>query len=383
MYQQRGGEDTVVELEGKLLQSAGHEVITAKFSNDDISGPIKKISTLLSIRKNSASIQEVINICENFRPDIVHIHNFFPLLSPAAHIAAASGTGAVVQTLHNFRLLCAGAMFLREGRICEDCLGTRGFAAIKNRCYRDSRIATSAVVAMQNATVGSKKWIASVDRFISLTEFGRDKFIEGGIPKTKITVKPNFVSEMEPGPLINNREKGALFVGRLSPEKGVKHLIAAWKAMPEVPLTIIGSGPEETWIRENAPPHVSVLGAMPREDVIERIRNARLLVFPSIWYEGFPMTIAEALASGTPILAANIGAAQEILRDGKCGALYKPNDARSLMDNVRLLLNSDLQTISSNARERFENKYSAAANLQKIEEIYADAIKNRGKRFNE
>ncbi|OUD10444.1 hypothetical protein BVC71_02785 [Marivivens niveibacter] len=378
-YKQRGGEDTVVEQEEQLLKSGDHEVKSFRFSNDSISGNIQKIITFASIQKNHKSVREVINICEEFKPDVVHIHNFFPLLSPAAHIAAAKSGAAVVQTLHNFRLLCAGAMFLRDGVVCEDCLGNSRLAAIKNSCYRDSKIASAAVVAMQRATLGSENWLSSVDKFIALTEFGKSKFIQGGLPPTKIAVKPNFVSSIDPGPPIQDRQGSALFVGRLSSEKGVRRLVEAWKSLPDVPLDIVGSGPEENWLRENAPPHVSILGAKPRNQVIEKLQNARLLVFPSIWYEGFPMTIAEALACGTPILAANIGAAHEILNDEKCGALYKSDDSLALIKNAATLLNGDLQRKSVNARERFEGLYSAETNLKLIEDIYVEAIANRNR----
>lgn len=373
-YQQQGGEDTVVEQEADLLCRAGHEVRVELFSNDSISGPLSKLRAAMSVTGNSFSARIVSKLCAEFNPDVVHIHNFFPMLSPSAHIAASNSGAAVVQTLHNYRLVCAGAMLLRDGNVCEDCLGTSGSAALRHRCYRNSVPGTAAVLLMQRATVGSERWLDNVDRLIALTDFSRDLFVEAGLPADKIFVKPNFVSGIEAGPAMGARSSGAIFVGRLSPEKGVHHLVEAWRALPDVPLTIIGDGPARKWLEANAPPHVSLIGALSRAEVIDHMRSARLLVFPSLWYEGFPMTIAEALACGTPIIAANIGAAREIVSNGGFGHLYPPGDGPALAAAVRRFFAGDMEAMSQGARARYETLYSPKRNLELLERVYAGAL---------
>lgn len=375
-YQQRGGEDTVVEQEAALLRAGGHEVNVEIVSNDAISGPVAKLRALTSAGGNRGSAQRVSALCNRLRPDVVHVHNFFPLLSPAAHIAAAASGAAVVQTLHNYRLLCAGAMFLRDGAVCEDCLGTRGGSALRNRCFRDSLPGTAAVLAMQRATVGSPPWLDAVDRFIALTEFGRSKFVANGLPADKVVVKPNFVDDTPTGPPIDERPNEMLFVGRLSKEKGVRDLVQAWSDLPEVSLKVIGAGPEEAWLRANGPENVEFLGQLPRSQVLERMRQARLLIFPSRWYEGFPMTLAESLASGTPVVAADIGAAREIVSK-EFGALFAPGDTKALAAAVRKQLSGDLQVASVSARTRYVESYSPATNLDLLEGCYRDAVRSR------
>ena len=375
-YHYRGGEDTVVDLETSHLVARGHDVLLKTVLNDDISGLASKVRTMFEVAGSWAAESRVDRWISEFEPDVVHVHNFFPRLSPSAHLAAARMGIAVVQTLHNFRLLCAGALLMRDGQICEDCLGGMAWPALRHRCYRGSLPGTGAVVAMQRATTGSDRWLRSVDRFIALTEFGRDKFIAGGLPAEKIAVKPNFVASSDvPRPLAE-RSGGAIFVGRLSSEKGALDLVRAWRNLPEIPLDVIGDGPDLDQLRNEAPPNVRLIGRMPYADTQEAIGNARVLVFPSRWYETFGMTLVEAMAAGTPIVAARLGAAEAILKDRPFARLYTPGDATALVSAVRDLVN-DQGNHARAARETYLSLYSPEQNMVQLEAIYADAIRQR------
>lgn len=375
-YKNAGGEDTVVKLESNHLTLRGHEVRLEILSNDEIKGTIGKSKALYEVAGSKKSAARVGSWLSEFNPEVVHIHNFFPLLTPQVHLKIAREGVAVVQTLHNFRLMCAGALFLRDGTICEKCLGSPSWPALKHRCYRGSLPGTAAVLAMQRATLGSKKWLGANDRFIALTEFGRAKFIEGGLPAEKIKVKPNFVSD--PGsPLpMAARTSGAIFVGRLSEEKGALDLVSAWRAIPDLPLDIIGDGPDMERLISEAPANVRFRGRLSYDETLNEIRNARMLLFPSRWYEGFPMTLAEAMAAGTPIVAARLGAAHAILADQSFARLYAPGDPVALQSAVRDLMNDESDHVAA-ARAHYLSKYTPEANMAKLEKIYAEAIHER------
>lgn len=373
-YQRRGGEDAVVEAEAKLLSEANHDVLLEIVNNDHVNGVISKARTALLTHGNQDQATRIAGLVRRAKADVVHVHNFFPLLSPAVHVAAAREGAAVVQTLHNYRLLCANGTLSRNGQVCEKCVNGSRLWAVYHRCYRDSAIGSAAVTSMQASSMGSARWLQSVHRFIALSEFGRKKFASAGLPLEKITVKPNFT---EPSPFaMRSDRRGALYVGRLSVEKGVDTLLAAWRELPDTPLTIIGDGPERSRLESLAPPAVTFCGEQPREVVLRTMNSASLLVVPSTWFEGFPMVIAEAFASGLPVLASDIGALAEIVRPGVNGAHFSAGDARSLAEALRTLLSDRamLAQLSFGAARSFEERYSPRASLDALEGIYADAI---------
>ena len=372
-YQFRGGEDAVVESEAKLLVQAGHSVHVEIASNETIFGLSAKASAFLNTPYDPARKRWMAKLLRQTGAELVHIHNFFPLLTPAVHEAAAECGVAVVQTLHNYRLLCAGGFFLRDGHICEKCLGGNTTWGAVHRCYRGSLPGSVAVVRMQRRAHREETWHRNVHRFIALTEFARQKFIAGGLPAARLVVKPNFVTEQSHPETVRS---GALFVGRLSPEKGVNVLLDAWRRLPEVALTVVGEGPERTRLEAIAPPNVTFAGALPPEAVRSHMLAAQCLVLPSIWYEGFPMTIVEAFAAGLPVIASRLGSMEEIIDEGLNGLTFTAGNPAELASIVGAAFanSGTLSGMGLAARQTYDTLYTPQVNLVQLEAIYADAI---------
>ncbi|MFA7597489.1 MAG: glycosyltransferase [Novosphingobium sp.] len=370
-YRQKGGEDAVVEAESEMLRGHGVRVALHRVANDSIGTLGDKVRTFARARRNPESGRDVLATISRELPDVVHIHNFFPLLTPGIHRLLAERGLPVVQTLHNYRLLCANGMFLRDGAICELCQqGSRGHALI-HRCYRHSLPATLAVLRMQDASVHSPAWLQSVSRFIALTEFARAKFIEGGLPASRIAVKPNSVPDPGQGREAAERT-GALFVGRIAPEKGVAALVEASHAFPRLPLTVVGDGPELEALRHAAPPHVEFTGALPSAAVMDRMKSAAWLIMPSTWYEGFPMTLVEAFACGLPVIAPRLGGLAELVDHGNNGLLYDPSDPAGLERAIATAFagHADRRHLSDGARETYLQRFSTKKNVAQLIDIY-------------
>ena len=384
-YQQPGGEDAVVAAERALLSAHGHEVISYRRSNDELNerGLFGPVAAGFETTWSSRSYREIKKLLEKEKPDVAHFHNTCPLISPAAYHACARAGVPVVQTLHNYRLLCPSATFVREGKICEACLGHAvPWPGVVHACYRGSRCATAATAAMLAAHRALGTWRRKVNIYIVLTEFARRMFIEGGLPAEKIVVKPNFVA----GDFAPKTQPGdyALFVGRLSAEKGPQLLPAAWRGMGEgIPLRIVGDGPLlESLSRETndgSRPKIQMLGRCPPEKVRGQMQGARFLVFPSIWYEGFPMTIAQAFACGVPVIASRLGSMAEIVQDGTTGLHFEAGNAADLAAKVEWAWNhpEDLVRMGRAARAEYEAKYQSSGNYEMLMGIYGRALDER------
>ena len=323
-YQQQGGEDVVAEDEISLLRAKGHEVDVLEEDNDNIGGWGSAAATALSCVYSSSSARAMRQKLDQFKPDLVHIHNFFPALSPSVHYACLKAGVPVVQTLHNYRLLCPASTFQRDGRICEDCLGKLvPWPGVQHACYRQSRLASAAVANMLAVHRMLGTWRRAVTRFIALTEFGRRKFISGGLPQDKLMVKPNFV-RLDPG--VGTGGGGyALFVGRLSAEKGVETLLAAWnQSSPTRALKIVGDGPLAPIVKDAALRNSAIewLGLCSKETVLGMMAHAEALIVPSVWYEGFPLVVSEAYATGLPVIVSRIGGLPELVAEGRTGMLF-------------------------------------------------------------
>lgn len=347
-----------------------------RISNDAICTVPEKLRAFWAAPHDAARKSWVRAILDRKRAELVHVHNFFPLLTPAVHEAAAERGIAVVQTLHNYRLLCAGALFLRNGFVCEKCLHGSKVWGVVHRCYRESLPGSLAVVRMQWRAERHQTWRRKVHRFIALTEFARNKFVAGGLPAERIAVKPNFITDPEFAKSLPKGRKGALFVGRLSAEKGVDILIKAWEQLPDIPLTIVGDGPEKARMQIKAPSNVRFLGSCSSEEVRVQMAAARCLVIPSIWYETFGMVVTEAFAASLPVIASRIGALEELVTDQVTGWHFTPGDPKSLVAVVRKAFGSPARLVDmgNNARRIWQDYYSPAKNLLQLETIYSEAL---------
>lgn len=378
-YQIRGGEDESNDLEISLLQSKGHDVKSYSRHNDEIKGYSwpGKIRLVFSTVWSRRTYREVSDILADFRPEIVHVQNFFPLISPSIFWACSKARIPVLLSLRDYRLLCPLGWFFRKETVCEDCIRSGLHNAVLYRCYRKSFVQSSIVVLMLIIHRLLSTWRNKVTMFIALTDFSRNKFIEGGLPADKVVTRHNFIGSSLK--LQTTVEKHVLFAGRLSSEKGIECLLNAWKKLPDIPLQIAGDGPMRDWIGEfiskNQLNNVSLLGRLTQEQIFEKLRESRFLVMPSIWYETFGRTIIEAFATGTPVLASRLGAMAELVKDNRNGMLFESGNPDDLAAKARELWNT-AQTgdLDKNAFNDYSNLYSADKAYDSIMDIYKQAI---------
>jgi glycosyltransferase involved in cell wall biosynthesis len=372
-YQQAGGEDRVFAAETELLLRHGHQVIVHTTHNDLVP-KIFPVSIALKTVWNGASYQQFQALLRRERPDLVHFHNTFPLISPAAYYAAAAEGVPVVQTLHNYRLLCPSATLFRDGHVCDECVHrTFAWPALRHGCYRGSRTATGAVAAMLSIHREAGTWMDSVDKYICLTESARLQFIEGGLPPHKLVVKPNFVTVPNtPG---NGCGDFVLFAGRLTAEKGVATLLEAWRAMDaHCRLKIAGDGPLANEVKAFAQSHESAewLGQLSAGEIRALLRQAKAVIVPSEWVEPFGLIAIEALAQGTPVIASRIGGLAEVVDHGRTGLLFKPRDPHDLADQIIWVYDhpQELSGMRGAAHAEACRKYDPESNYSQLISIY-------------
>ncbi len=377
-YKYSGGEDVVFSAEKKLLESYNHYVTTYEDTNNHVKG-LEKIHGAANAIWSYSSANKIQSILEVEKPDVVHFHNIFFNLSPSVFWACKKSDIPVVQTLHNYRMICPAATLFRKKRICEKCQGTFfPWPAVQYGCYRNSRIETALVGFINTFHKIIGTWQDKIDIFITLTEFSRRKLIEGGIRSEKIYVKPNFMPS-------NPQRKAnigdfALFIGFLDKHKGIFTLLNAFRKLKNIPLKIVGDGPQKQRIRtivqkENLN-NIQIIGRIDRSNVLKYMQKARLLIFPSECYEGFPVTIVEAMASGLPLIVSGIGAMAEIIQHGKNGLHFLSGNPSSLADAVNEVWNDDKLTtkLSEKSREKFERLYTPKRNYEILMNIYNRAI---------
>jgi len=380
-YRDLGGENLSFEAEVGLLEAGGVRVTTYTRDNRELdsAGSLRRVQVGLRTTWADDAYGDLAHLIRTERPDVVHVQNTFPLISPAAVHAAHRLGKPVVQALRNYRLLCASGILYRDGGICRDCVGrTIPLPAIQHACYHGSIPRTSAVVSMQMAHRLLGTWRDAVSLFVAPSEFARQTFVSAGIPAEQIVVKPNFVHP-DPG-MAPTPGSYALFAGRLALEKGVLTMVEAWRDPRLPPLRIAGDGPirgrlEAQIVAGNLQDRVDVLGNQPPERVLELMRNALVAVFPSEWYETFGRVAAEAFACGVPVVASRLGAMAEIVDDGVTGRLFTPGDPRSLADAVLDVTGSKRASIGSAARSEFEARYSAERNLDQLLAIYEQVLR--------
>jgi len=374
------GDDVVFANEVMLLKSNGNQCTTYERCNDEFLAARTWEKLIMGIESTWSlkTYRETKKLIRKEKPEVVHIHNLFPLISPSVYYACADEGVPVIQTLHDFRFLCPKAYFMLNGNICERCLEIGLWKAIKYKCFRDSLIQSAGAAFMIWLHRSLKTWSRKVTAYITLTEFAKKKFVKAGFPSSRIFVKPNFF-ECSPTPDFSHNGY-VLFLGRLGEEKGIRILLEAWKNI-DVPLKILGDGPLRNEIEELCRKYnlkiVEIMGYKPPNTCLEYLAKARFLILPSVCYEGFPMVIREAFAYGKPVLASRLGALEEIVDDCKTGLLFEPGNPEDLAQKVHWMVNNENAVIEmgENARAEFEMKYTAEKNYEMLMDIYNRAIK--------
>jgi glycosyltransferase involved in cell wall biosynthesis len=385
-HQHRGGEDVVFEQEKRMLERAGHTVVAYHRTNHEIGAFLGIIGQLDLAKRTiwaSDSLTQFDALLASENPDVVHIHNTFIVISPSIYSACRKRGIPIVQTLHNFRFLCAPSNLFRDGKVCEECIDHSLLRAVQHKCYRGSASASAVVATM----LGFHRMLGtlekSIDRYIALTDFSRGKFISAGYPADKISVKPNFL-ESDPG-VRQQAGDFALYIGRFSPDKGVPTLIDAWSKVPKYfQLQILGDGREradlEAQARRQNLTNITFRGFLSRENTLSTLKSARFLVMPSLWYETFGLVIVEAFACGVPVICSQLGAMAEIVHDGVDGLHFNPGDATDLAEKVKWAWKNPaaLESMGRAARAEFENRYTSDKNYPALIEVYEQAIRAHG-----
>jgi len=378
----RGGEDRVMDNESRLLRTHGNEVHQFTAHNEEIGKGWSKFRAAVRMPYSKDGARRVAQAIATYSPDIVHVHNFHYVLTPAIFDVCRKARVPSVQTLHNFRGICANATFMREGRVCEECMHGSPYRGVLHRCYEDSALKTLPISRTIAYHRKRRSWQNKVDRFIALTEFGKRKYVEGGYSEERMSVKPNFFYPPDPdwqaAADVENaasERTGALFVGHLLPWKGIALLTEAWRNIP-TPLRVAGSGPLLNLVTEAEQYGVTHLGLLNAEEVYREMRRASFLVFSSVWYESFPLTFIEAFAAGLPIVAAKLGAAEDVITHGETGLHFTPGDPKSLAEAVAWAAAhpEDMARMGKAARREYEALYTPESNYARLMDIYEQTI---------
>jgi glycosyltransferase involved in cell wall biosynthesis len=379
-YRQPGGEDAVVRAEAEVLRRSGHEVVQYQVQNPP--GAVGAIGSLVLSPWNPLQARRVQGLAERIRPDVAHVHNTWYAQSPAVLWALRRSGVPTVMTLHNYRLVCANGQLFRDGAPCEDCVGASPWHGVRHGCYRDSMalsVPAAGTIALHDRL---RTWSRTVDRFVVLSEFAAERLVRGGLPPDRIELKPNFV--VDPGPRAAPAAASAtvLYVGRLSPEKGVELLVEAWRELGEGPLelVVVGDGPLREGLMRRPAARLRLAGQLPAEEVRRRMLSARALVLPSVWYEGQPMAVLEALAAGLPVLGSDIGGVPELLAPLGRDWLAAPGEVASWVAALRALADPErVEVASAQARALYERSFSAATAARALEGIYERAASHRAR----
>ncbi len=371
-YQIPGGEDTVVANEKKMLENHGHEVVLYTRHNSELNefSKIRKVLLPFSTIFNLRTYREVKELVKSEMIDVIHVHNTLNLISPSVYYAGLSCKAAVIQTVHNFRLLCPGATFYREGHVCEDCVKKGLLCSVKYNCYRGSKVQTLACVL--NIWFHRLLGIYKKINYICLTEFNKEKLLQNKqIENRKVFIKPNFVNEVDRIIPFQERKKQFVYVGRLDSLKGVDFLLQTWKefSKEDYQLVVCGTGPLEEWCKEYIKTqqleNIELRGFVDNETARKIIGESRALILPTRWYEGFPMTIAESYSVGTLVLGSDLGNVGSLIENGKNGWKFAVDSKEQLceaMEKVKMSQNGvDEETL---------HKYSQESNYEQLRTIY-------------
>lgn len=372
-YQIPGGEDTVVANEKRLLEEHGHEVVLYTRHNDELKNMsiLRKLCLPFTTIFNPRTYREVKKIIREENIEIVHVHNTLNLISPAVYYAAVKMKVPVVQTIHNFRMICPGATFFRDGHICEDCVSKGLGCAFKHKCYRSSRAQT--LICVISTLIHRWTGIYGKINYICLTEFNKEKLLQLNrkkqiIDPKRVFVKPNFTFEPALGETHGGDDDYYLFIGRIEEIKGVGLLLEAFRRMPDKKLRLAGNGTKIEKYRTNATSNVSFLGFLNRDQITDQLAGTKAVIVPSQWYETFGMIIAEAYAAHRPVIAGDIGNIGILVEDGISGVKFKYNNAEALM----LAVDEVKNTMGENGYQKYVKEFSPEANYKQLMAVYAE-----------
>lgn len=384
-YTKKGGEDTTVVNEKNLLTAKSHQVEQLFFDNGIIKG-IEKIKILYKSIYNQSSRKTLRTKIQNFQPDIIHIHNLFYVASPAILYEAQKHKIPVLITVQNFRLICSGSLLLRNGQVCELCTQKKfPLAGVQHKCFQNSALKT----AQLTLTTGIHKilgtWRSKVSAYITLTNFVKNKLVNSSLrlPEEKIFVKPNF-AEDKGWAGSEDRQNFFLFVGRLSHEKGISTLLEASRYI-DFPLEIIGDGEMKPMVQEFTQhnPNIVYHGFQGQDFIAEKMKQCKALLFPSVWYEGMPLTLLEAFSTGTPVIISDIDNLNEMVKHQYDGLHFRTGDSKDLAEKIQYFQQNAKPAFYKNARKTYETLYSPEINYQKLMEIYQKVIELKQKAKNE
>ncbi len=375
-----GGEGHVFEDEAIILESNGHKVNKLFCSNSEAteSNIINKFFYFKNATWSTDGYKRMESAIKIYNPDVIHVHNYYLILSPSIFQAAYDNNIPVVVTLHNYRMISPCSQLLRKNKICELCVGRNPWRILLHRCYKTSFWASLLRYRIYYSSRKKYNWERYVDLFIALTDFAKSKFIEGRMNKEKIYVVPNCIHDPKGEKVTNNNGYGALFVGRISKEKGISQLIEAWRHI-NYPLTVVGEGSLQKKLEKIAPENVNFVGLKTRNDIIELYKNCAFVVIPSIWYEGLPLVSIEAMAMGRAIAASGHGALSSIVEDGITGLHFKSGDISDMREKIQRLINDNELTrkLGQKGRERYLEKYTPQKHYENLITLYEKAISNK------
>jgi glycosyltransferase involved in cell wall biosynthesis len=386
-YQQHGGENQWYHSEPDLFRARGHDVSIFSRDNAEIKqfGPLKKLSLFWRTTWSNESYRAVRELLRRDRPDVVHVYNTLVLISPSIFHACRDEGVPVVQTLYNYRPVCPAATLLRDHHICEECIEHSLWRSVRYACYRESRVQSAALALSLYRHRKMRTWQDCVSMFIVPTPFMKAKLAEGNLPSEKIVVKPNW-HDPDPGVRAGAGENTVLYIGRLTPEKGIDLLLETWRtaAADTLPqLRIIGDGPMHAAVEGFVTAHpnsgVEYLGRRTHDEVIAELKRAGALIIPSLWYEAFPHTILEASGCGVPIIASRLGTLPDVIEDGVTGLLFEPGNAVDLAGKIKSLFarnGGDVlrENLGAAARAKFLREYTADRAYELLTNIYERAI---------
>ena len=380
-YQIPGGEDTVVQNEMRMLEKYGHNVFLYERNNSELNDYsfLQKVMLPGNTIYSNQTKREIKALIQKHNIDLVHVHNTLLVISPSVYDAAKECNVPVVQTIHNFRFLCPNGIFFRDGKICEECLTDNLNCAVRHSCYRSSKLQTLVVVE----TLKRMRRTHVFDRMtgICLTSFNKDKLLSSGLFKEdKLFIKPNFVETQTELVPYFARKNQCVYAGRIEAIKGFPFLLEAWASIPDAPkLILCGDGPlyedAKKYVSENHITNIELKGRTDHSEVLQILKESKGMVFTSRLYEGFPMSVTESLACGTPVLVPNFGNAGAMIQEGVNGFHYEMEDKESFREALAKLLTKNDYDLSSMA-----SAYTEEENYKILMDIYASAMnRNEGR----